>query len=655
MDAISSLAQSQDARPQKRRRGNGTASTDMQLDPHLQHQPMPQPAPLTPVQSQLAEYNSSVRQQQTPIQQDYQPEMRQIHPSESHDYPRRRAMIACEVCRGRKTRCDGAKPRCRLCTELNAECIYREPGQKLDAGDKMILEQLQRIENMLHDGYQATHSNVYGDRQSVPDSSSHKNGSLSQSSRGGVGGVIAGQDSTGHSHPSNDATAPTLFQQLLRAKAMEPILSNVKEASALLAESQRSRLVFPQRPALDASDITSHVDDYFQVLHQYHATVNAETWQAIYATASLNGFSKGVESSTVLLIAALGWTISNGNKLYNTQQEENLGFLLFSQAWGLLPELVSSGGVLSIQCLFFGSAYLLSTFRPLDAWYTLNLASSKLQTELMFSEESSSSEAESLKRLYWNIEQLRTDISSSVEVERTPQSLSRLPGLPSGYSQDTQLAQHSNDSTFLTPRIGLQRLSQRAGSALPYSPSRHVNVDALLPLAHEYIQQLDRWYELLPEGAKFQQDAPTSSTVESDFRLGFFACRAMILRPLMMEVMRDGSLLLDHTIRECCKQGLEASVRQIENTIILYTGHLRCTWKTANDMAAETLFVMGATLSPGLAALLPPADDMDRIIGHVISTLEELATLSPCLSIKVTILRSAEKERKPGRARQIEY
>ncbi|KAG8425191.1 hypothetical protein J3458_001921 [Metarhizium acridum] len=41
------------------------------------------------------------------------------------------------------------KPKCKLCAELGAECVYREPGVKLDAGDKLILEQLNRIENLL--------------------------------------------------------------------------------------------------------------------------------------------------------------------------------------------------------------------------------------------------------------------------------------------------------------------------------------------------------------------------------------------------------------------------------------------------------------------------------------------------------------------------
>ncbi|GKZ39035.1 hypothetical protein AbraIFM66950_011693, partial [Aspergillus brasiliensis] len=69
--------------------------------------------------------------------------------SEATEYPRRRATIACQICRLRKTRCNGARPRCQLCVDLDADCVYREPGIKLDAGDKLIIEKLNRIEVLL--------------------------------------------------------------------------------------------------------------------------------------------------------------------------------------------------------------------------------------------------------------------------------------------------------------------------------------------------------------------------------------------------------------------------------------------------------------------------------------------------------------------------
>ncbi|OCT49144.1 hypothetical protein CLCR_04559 [Cladophialophora carrionii] len=48
--------------------------------------------------------------------------------SESTDPPskRRRVALACTVCRGRKSRCDGARPKCSLCIELGFECVYQQ-------------------------------------------------------------------------------------------------------------------------------------------------------------------------------------------------------------------------------------------------------------------------------------------------------------------------------------------------------------------------------------------------------------------------------------------------------------------------------------------------------------------------------------------------
>jgi hypothetical protein len=35
-----------------------------------------------------------------------------------------RVAVACDACRTRKSRCDGARPQCSLCNDLGFECIY---------------------------------------------------------------------------------------------------------------------------------------------------------------------------------------------------------------------------------------------------------------------------------------------------------------------------------------------------------------------------------------------------------------------------------------------------------------------------------------------------------------------------------------------------
>lgn len=55
--------------------------------------------------------------------------------SDSHNYPRKRASIACEICRVRKTRCDGAKPSCVSCVKLGVACSYAKPT----SGNRSVL------------------------------------------------------------------------------------------------------------------------------------------------------------------------------------------------------------------------------------------------------------------------------------------------------------------------------------------------------------------------------------------------------------------------------------------------------------------------------------------------------------------------------------
>lgn len=40
---------------------------------------------------------------------------------------RRRIALACDSCRARKTRCDGARPACNLCVAMDFECVYHGP------------------------------------------------------------------------------------------------------------------------------------------------------------------------------------------------------------------------------------------------------------------------------------------------------------------------------------------------------------------------------------------------------------------------------------------------------------------------------------------------------------------------------------------------
>ncbi|KAL1411840.1 hypothetical protein Q8F55_002809 [Vanrija albida] len=64
----------------------------------------------------------------------------------------RKLNFACESCRVKKRRCDGTKPRCRLCSALNTECVYKSTPtpkyvQDLEAYNSSLRHTLLRLKD----------------------------------------------------------------------------------------------------------------------------------------------------------------------------------------------------------------------------------------------------------------------------------------------------------------------------------------------------------------------------------------------------------------------------------------------------------------------------------------------------------------------------
>lgn len=51
------------------------------------------------------------------------------HPPNNADVPKPKR-LACMICRKRKLRCDGNRPRCATCTRLGHDCAYDEVRRK---------------------------------------------------------------------------------------------------------------------------------------------------------------------------------------------------------------------------------------------------------------------------------------------------------------------------------------------------------------------------------------------------------------------------------------------------------------------------------------------------------------------------------------------
>ncbi|EXJ80114.1 hypothetical protein A1O1_08256 [Capronia coronata CBS 617.96] len=78
--------------------------------------------------------------------------------SELVDYPRKRALVACEVCRLRKTKCDAVRPQCSFCAGLDLECVYRTTRRQASKRAKPNNRRIPSLNQDLHALSKQTHT-----------------------------------------------------------------------------------------------------------------------------------------------------------------------------------------------------------------------------------------------------------------------------------------------------------------------------------------------------------------------------------------------------------------------------------------------------------------------------------------------------------------
>ncbi|KAH7328292.1 hypothetical protein B0I35DRAFT_346461 [Stachybotrys elegans] len=579
------------------------------------------------------------------------------------DYPRRRATIACEVCRSRKSRCDGTKPKCKLCTELGAECIYREPGIKLDAGDKLILERLGRIENLLQMSMihgQPNGLNLAQDSPSISNGTAlsgdnvlmpNGNGFVSVIPNGGFGtwtSATAGTNISIMPKVHTNAAMHLLQWPLIRDLVSQPYEPQILLQLEMAREPLHS---LTKTPCVDLSNTQAYIEAYFERVNVWYACVNPYSWRSQYRTALSNGFREGPESCIVLLVLALGQASLRGSISRIVPQEDPPGLQYFTAAWSLLPGMMTTNSVLAAQCHLLAAAYLFYLVRPMEAWNLLCSTSTKLQLLLMAPNRIQPQQRELIERIYWNALLFESDLLAELDLPHSGVvQFEENVGLPGGFEGEEGEQVGRDELWYFLAEIALRRLLNRV-SQLIYSKDSMASTTSLEPVVAELDYQLTQWYESLPIPLQF----PFTRTLLQDpvqavLRLRFFACRTIIYRPYILAVLDNEQAVLDPAVRDSCHKCLEASIRQLEHIVEHHAGHMPYIWQGALSMVSQTLLVMGATMSPSLLGILltlvPHREALDQIINEVVLEIERYAMLAPSLRLASEIIKEAEARRR---------
>lgn len=458
---------------------------------------------------------------------------------------------------------------------MGAECIYREPGIKLDAGDKLILERLNRIENLLQMNIvnQPNGINLAQDSPNISSGTALSGEMMVQNASGSFLSVIP-NSGLGNWAPAgtNISTMPKIHTNaalhLLQWPLIRDLVSRPYDPHILLQlEMAREPLhSLTKTPCVDLSNTTAYIEAYFERVNIWYACVNPYTWRSHYRIALSNGFREGAESCIVLLVLALGQASLRGSISRVVPQEDPPGLQYFTAAWALLPGMMTANNVLAAQCHLLASAYLFYLVRPLEAWNLLCTTSTKLQLLLMSPNRIPPEQRELTERIYWNALLCESDLLAELDLPHSGVvQFEENVGLPGGFEGDENEAVGRDDLWYFLAEIALRRLLNRV-SQLIYSKDSMATTTSLEPVVAELDFQLTQWYESLPLPLQF----PFSRTMLPDpiqtvLRLRFLACRTIIYRPYVLAVLDNEQAVLDPAVRESCHKCLEASIRQLEH------------------------------------------------------------------------------------------
>lgn len=553
--------------------------------------------------------------------------------------------------------------------------MYREPGVKLDAGDKLILERLTRIEGLLQTGFPGQPNRSIS--SASPTTSNDTNAGSDDAAMRSSGMMpvpgklsVVGLGSWAHP-PVSISTMPKMHTtpalHLLQWPLIRDLVSGPYDPQNLLQlEMSREPLRMTSPATLDLSNAAAYAQAFFDCANVWYACVNPHTWTRYYKTALSCGFSEGSESCVVLLVLALGNASLNGSVAFTPSNEEAPGFPYFATAWNLLPSITMRNSVSAAQCNILASAYLFYLVRPLDAWTLLSNVSMKLQ--LLFGNQSRIplQWRELSVRLYWNALLYESDLLAELDLPHSGiVHFEELVDLPGDFDEDDDEDEDGDNEIldnssyhlagnasvgrdelwYFLAEIALRRLLNRV-SHMIYQKDSSLTLASLGPIVSELDFQLSQWYENLPQPVQFPlARQPAANPVQTVLRLRYFACRTIIYRPYILAVFENEQAGTDQVVKECCRRCLEATLRQLENISSHRDGHLPYLWQGALSMVSQTLLIMGATMSPTMSTLLTPGPDVDQIISSVIAEVESYAHLAPSLRLSAEIIRDAEKRR----------
>ncbi|PLB52018.1 hypothetical protein P170DRAFT_471931 [Aspergillus steynii IBT 23096] len=545
--------------------------------------------------------------------------------SNSRHSKRSRGTTACHACRARKTRCDNARPVCGFCVERQAHCVYPDtlPAHpEIDPTSKEILQQLSHITTLLEKNTQYGHSDA-DSRSFLADIAPNEMPEYSQ-----------------------------LFFCAPEAILKWPVFKGIVTE----ADSSIHSILLESQEKNNKRDLESHFDcldgDFVGPCIAFLSSANRRN--PIVDAEDLKRFAH-----QLLACALSHLSIPSQNKFILDEPdacpppEKHVAEAYFNEAKKRLGMLHTS--LVDIQCLFLASIYEKHAIRPLQAWFCIQQASSRLKVRLSSRQASLDSVDRHLEqRLYWSLIRAEREFqlevplgSSGLEDCRYPDPFPMPPfnqSTPAASSSTIDEAGQGEASDisakieeergwfFYLAEISFRRIFDSIVVLLYQGGPRRwpSNFTRLVRQCKDSDEQISLWFAHLPP--PIRPTSPPTNDLSFFLHGRYLSSREKICRPLVYVILHHPSLL-DAKSSEEVQEMLSLAQQGIDFCAVLiphYSAHFRHggTWfilRASFKAALLILVVVVGRFGDGAAPALylQPPDDWIGLVKLSLKTLRK--------------------------------
>ncbi|KIW42860.1 uncharacterized protein PV06_06368 [Exophiala oligosperma] len=510
---------------------------------------------------------------------------------------RKRAAMACDFCRLRKTKCDNARPKCGNCRHHNATCVYTENTEASapeDDANTNVMHRLDEIKYLLQQVQAQTTPKVHYTTAAGQFPLIDRAPSISESAPEREAPVDDSWQSGESFHAVNPYDSPyraarceavvrwPIFRDWLSEKECR-LESFLHEAEILFpdgvggeqplpANLARGDIRGPPGPVIDEDDCVPLCKRFLSHVHFRNPILEPRQLISYAKEVSQHGMGWDGRSCLVLVISAISCILLTNElppepDLDPSIHAPPLSSHIHADPGGVAEAFAQAAkkrlgllgmSMIDIQCLFFMSIYEKLRIRPLQSWFCLQQACSRLKSHLMSrSGFSSSMDAEKREqhqieqRVFWSCVRSETELlpdlclpSSGLDAFQYPE----FPSPPSATNNEHfEECSESSDSGYVPPNSQAQswlfflaeislRRTINAHLRLLYGRSESYWLSHLPLLLRHHAQceeQISLWYSHLPSKLQFSDSAPQPQSLSYYLESRFQDWREHILRPLL--------------------------------------------------------------------------------------------------------------------------